>query len=183
MSIWFPILVSIGVSTSGGLVGLSAHAFQAQGYDIGNPSTIFQNVLTAISTPWWVVIVIIGILAAGLSTVAGNMNGASLIVTYDFVRILKKDISDEKLKNYGRIFILSLMFIVYIASIYSSDAVTALVQLSTAFYSMALYPIVTIFIWRRGTYVGTLAGMVGSLGSVIVTNFIYKNPLGVMAGF
>jgi len=25
--------------------------------------------------------------------------------------------------------------------------------------------------------------MVGSLGSVIVTNFIYKNPLGVMAGF
>lgn len=182
MSVWFPILVSIGVSTTGGLVGLAAHHFINQGVEVGEISSVFQNLLSALSTPWWAVIVVIGVLAAGLSTVAGNMNGASMIATYDFIHTRKPDVNDVKLKNYGRVFLLVLMFIVWACSVKTPSAVTALVQLSTAFFAMALYPISTIFFWKRGTKAGTLAGMLGSLITVILTTFVFVKPLGIEAG-
>lgn len=181
MSIWFPILTSIGVSTTGGLVGLAAHAFP--NVDVGNADAVFQDLLSAISTPYWAVIVVIGVLAAGMSTVAGNMNGAALVVSYDFVRNMHKGTPDHTLRNVGRVSSLVIMGLVYLFSLYTFDAVTALVQLSTAFYAVALFPVLTIFIWKRGTYAGCMAGMIGCLGGVVVTNFIWKDPLGIMAGF
>lgn len=180
MSLWFPLLVSVGVSLTGGLVGLSAHAFT--GVEIADASTVFQTLLAAISSPYWHIAVVIGVLAAGMSTVAGNMNGVGLITSYDFARNLGKGIPDSKLRNIGRAASLAAMTLMYIFSLRTPSSVTALVQLSTAFYSTALYPIIGIFLWKRATLPGVLAGMGGSLGGVIVTNFFIKNPLGIMAG-
>ncbi len=182
MSVWFPLLVGLGVSTTGGLVGLSAHAFQAQGYEISNPSSVFQLLLSSISTPWWSVLVVIAVLAAGMSTVAGYTSGSSLIVTYDFIHNAKPDADDVKLRDYGRYVIIALMCLGWVLAQFSTAAVTALIALASSFYACALYPIVTIFIWKRGTYAGCLAGQICSLAGVIVTNFIIKTPFGIHAG-
>lgn len=182
MSVWFPILVSLGVTTSGGLVGLAAHAFEARGITISNPSSVFQLLLSAISTPYWSVFVVIAVLAAGMSTVAGYMNGSAMILTYDFIHTFRPNIDDVKLRDRGRIIMVAMMALAYLLSQFTTSAVTALIALAVAFYAVALYPVITIFIWKRGTYAGCLAASVGSLCAVIVTNFILKNPLGVHSG-
>ncbi len=184
-TIWFPILVSIGVSTSGGLVGLSARYFINSGMipaDI-NINSIFQETLSHLTTPWWQVIVVMGVLAAGLSTVAGNMTGAANNITYDFIHIIKPEIDDEGLKKYGRIVLAIVMFAVWFFSVKSAGAVTALVQLSTAFYMTALFPFATMFWWKRGTTAGTIAGMLGELIGTSLTTFVIQPPFGLTAGF
>lgn len=70
----------------------------------------------------------------------------------------------------------------YLLSVYATSAVSALIALAVSFYACAIYPVVTIFIWKRGTYAGSIAGMIGSLVGVVITNFIVKTPLGIHPG-
>lgn len=179
MSIWFPIMVSAGVTLSGGLVGLAANLFDL---NLTDTSTVFQTLLSAISTPYWGVLVALGVLAAGMSTIAGNMNGSAMIISYDFIRFIKKDADEKKMMVTGRKCIIVLMVISYLLSLRTPSSVTMLIQLMAAFNLMALYPVIGIFIWKRATVAGCISAIVGGFATICVTNFIFKNPLGIVAG-
>ena len=182
MTIWFPLLIGVGISLTGGLVGLAAHAFEAQGYVIADPSAVYQLLLSTISSPIWSVFVVIAVLAAGMSTISGYTSGSSMIITYDFIHVMKPDVDDVKLRDHGRKVIVILMGLSWVLSLYSTSAVSSLIALAASFYGCALYPVVTIFLWKRGTYAGCLAGQVASLIGVITTHFFIKAPLGIHAG-
>lgn len=179
MSLWFPLMSGIGVTLSGGLVGLAANLYHL---DLTSTDAVFQTLLSTISSPYWSVAVTVGVLAAGMSTVAGNMNGAAMIISYDFVRFLKTDASDQKMRDVGRKSIIVLIAISYLLSLNTPSSVTMLIQLMAAFNMMALYPLVGIFIWKRATVAGCLSGMVGGFLTICVTNFLVPNPLGIVAG-
>ncbi len=179
MSIWFPIMVSICVTLSGGLVGLAANLYKLE---VTANDAIFQTLLSSISNPVWSIIVTIGVLAAGMSTVAGNSNGASMIISYDFVRHLKKDAPDSQLKSVGKKCIIILIIFAYICSLNTPSSVTMLIQLMAASNLVALYPVIGIFVWKRATIPGCLSGMIGGFATVCVANFIFVNPLGIVAG-
>lgn len=179
MSVWFPIMVGFGVTLSGGLVGLAANLFDLK---IGAGDTVFQVLLSTISTPYWGILVTIGVIAAGMSTIAGNMNGASMIVTYDFIRMFKKNTTDKELKKYGRLVIIALLVIGYLLTLRTPSSITMLIQLMAAFNMMALYPVIGIFFWKRATAVGCLGGMVVGFATICVTNFVIKEPFGIVAG-
>lgn len=179
MSIWFPIMSGIGVTLSGGLVGLAANLYKI---DLSSADSVFQTLLSTISSPYWGVAVTLGVLAAGMSTVAGNMNCASMIITYDFVHTFRKNIPDKKLQNVGRCCILVLMLFGYIFSLHTPESVTMLIQLMAAFNMMAFYPVLGIFIWKRATVAGCVSAMIGGLVTIILTIFVVPNPMGIVAG-
>jgi sodium/pantothenate symporter len=117
-----------------------------------------------------------------MSTVAGNSNGAALIISYDFIRYLKKNASDSSLRKAGRISIIVIVVLSYLCSLRTLESVTILIHLSNTFFLIALYPIVGIFIWKRATVPGCLSGMIGGFIATCVTNFYIRNPLGIVAG-
>jgi Na+/proline symporter len=179
MSVWFPFMVSILICLTGGLVGLAANL-----YDLNLTSTdaVFQTLLSTVSSPYWGVMVTIGVLAAGMSTLSGNSNGAALIISYDFIRYLKKDASDSYLRNVGRKSVIVLVALAYLFALKTPDSVTMLIQLMAAFNLVALYPVIGIFLWKRATVEGCFSAMVGGFITICVTNFVFKNPLGIVAG-
>lgn len=179
MSVWFPIMSGIGVTLSGGLVGLAANLYKI---DLSSAESVFQTVLSSISSPYWSVAVTLGVLAAGMSTVAGNMNCASMIITYDFVHTIRKGIPDKKLRNVGRGCILVLMLLGYIFSLRTPESVTMLIQLMAAFNMMAFYPVFGIFIWKRASVAGCISAMTAGLVTIILTVFVFPNPMGIVAG-
>ena len=179
MSIWFPIMVSVGVTLTGGLVGLAANNFDLQ---LGANDTVFQVLMSSVFSPYLSILVTLAILAAGMSTVAGNMNGSSMIISYDFVRILGKETDDFKLRNVGRTCIIILIAVSYFLALNTPSSITMLIQLMAAFNMAALYPVIGIFVWKRATIAGCLSGMIGGFLAVCFTNFVVKNMFGIVAG-
>lgn len=179
MSVWFPIMVSVGVTLSGGLVGLAANLFD---FPLEANDTVFQSLLSTVFSPYWGIVIVIGIMAAGMSTIAGNMNGTAMIISYDFIRFIRKGKTEEEMKTVGRKCIIIFLLISYFLSLRTPSSVTMLIQLMAAFNMMALYPVIGIFIWKRATVPGCFSGMAGGFITICITNFIYKNPLGFVAG-
>lgn len=180
MSIWFPIMVCFVVTFAGGLVGLSANIFNIHPE---TNDTIFQVLLSSEFSPYLSIVITVAILAAGMSTIAGNMNGASMILSYDVVRMLnKKKTDDSQMLKIGRICVIFLIAISYLLSLRTLSSITMLIQLMAAFNMAALYPIIGIFVWKRATVAGCLSGMIGGFVAVVITNFIVPNMFGIVAG-
>ena len=179
MSVWLPIMTGIGVTLSGGLVGLAANLYNIE---LTSTDAVFQVLLSTISSPYWGVAVCIGILAAGMSTVAGNCNCASMVITYDFIRNLRKDADEHRLARIGKLCVLVVIALGYLLSLNTPSSVTLLIQLMAAFNMAALYPVLGIFVWKRATAAGCLAAMIGQFITICITNFVIKDPLDIIAG-
>ena len=126
LGFYMPLLTAIGVTLPGGLVGMMGNLM-----DIDYPTLndVF-TMATAKVVPFWGVIVTVGVLAAGMSTVAGTLSCASMIISKD----------------------------------------------------VALIPSSGLFLFRRVTTPGVIAGMLGGLAALTFFTFRQPNFLGVATG-
>jgi SSS family solute:Na+ symporter len=183
MSVRQPILASLVVSTMGGIVGLSAHAFIARGdAAISNANTVFQTLLEQISSPYWPLLILVGVMAAGMSSIAGNCHIGSMVVTYDIISKVKPDLTEKQLSKVAKTFVIALTMAICYMSINTTDAITTIIVIGGGFAATVIFPILGIFIWRRATTAGVVAAMLGSLIAQIITNFVVRNPLGIIPG-
>lgn len=184
MSVRQPILTGVIVTTMGGLIGLSAHAFVARGSAvITDPSIVLQELMSQISFPAWPLLVVLGCMAAGMSTIAGNLNIGAMAMTYDFVHHIRKDLTEQQLVKVARGSVLILDVLVAYASINTTDAITDIIQIGGGFNCLAVFPVFGIFFWKRATTEGTVAAMVASLAAQVYTLFVRPNALGLTSGF
>lgn len=183
MSVKTGLLASIVVPLTSGLVGLSAYAFIARGEaTIESAGTVFQSLMSQIGGSYWVLLLLLACIAAGMSTIASNMNMSALTVTYDLVHVFKKDIPETQLKNIGRIVMIGLVLIGAACAMFATGALTTIVQIAVGFGAAPLFPVIGIFIWKRATREGAIAGMVGSLLAQVFSIVVIPNPLGIVSG-
>jgi Na+/proline symporter len=162
-------LFIIGVIFPVSLVGIGGNLFDL---NYTSPQNVFQTVISYIS-PFWGIMVTIAILAAGMSTVAGNLITCSSVLSVDLVKQFKKNATDEYILKTGRFFTALLAIISFILSLKAPTSITWLLQISLAGFALVLIPVIGIFWWKRGTVWGVISGMlVGLVVSVIFTFFI-----------
>ncbi len=131
-------------------------------------------------------IVMVGILAAAISTIDSIVLSLSSITSRDIVRNLagKREIhiSDDKQLGIGKIIIPILTLISLAFASLQLDLISLLSVSASAGLLVTVPPIVGAFFWRKGTSEGSLAGMI--LGSV-TTGYLYlsgTNFLGFLPG-
>lgn len=145
-------------------------------------------------------LVIAGLLAAMSSSISATLNSASTLITMDFVKNLKPDMSSKQLVRTGQIATVVLVLLAafwtrYIEQI--SDSLWEYLQLVLGFIAP---PVVAVFIlglfWKRangnGAFAALLAGLVFSAGFILNStydfipainqlHFLHKAPLLMLA--
>lgn len=183
---WLPLLVF----TFGGLFfyiipfiwgSLIAPAILPGITDPGQADQVVQTVIQQVLPRWFAVFVLMGVIAAAVSTAAVQLMTTSIIVARDLVQgIFKPDASDKMVTASARYAVLGIVIL--------SLSVTIAVQLGIGEGAMAMYltdvsvpgfaqwapALVGGLLWRRatreGALAGTLAGVVYLVLGLLITS-------------
>ena len=159
-------------------IGLCLNAFQLDGASVDNA---YQTVMGNIH-PLLGLLVGMGIIAAAMSTAAGQMFTISSVATMGVIHALKPDVSDQKLKFIGRIIIVVIAIFSVIQAMQTSTPISELAIIGISLYAGGAFPLVGMFIWKRATAAGCSAGILVMLISAVYFYFINPNFLGLFSG-
>lgn len=173
---WFPLLIFI----FGGLFfyvipfiwgSLVAPAAIPGVTSVAEADTIVQTVIQTFLPRWFAVFVLMGVIAAAVSTAAVQLMTTSIIVARDMVQgVFKPNATDRQITSVARWSVIGIVIV--------SLSVTVAVQIGAGEAAMALYltnvsvpgfaqwapALVGGLLWKRGTRQGALAGtLVGVL--------------------
>lgn len=149
---------------------------------IANADTILMTTM-AQAAPLWGVLITIGVMAAGMSTLSSQLISSSSIIAVDLIKQFKPNMSDSELRNMGRYMVLVLLVAGVVFSLVKITSIMMLTNMALAGFAQLLFPVVGALFWRRATKEGAIAGMVvGFLVTIVFTYFI-PHPLHVLGGF
>lgn len=169
---WFPLLIFI----LGGFFfytipfiwgSLVAPAIMPGITDVAEADRIVQTIIQTYLPPWFGIFVLMGVVAAAVSTAAVQLMMSSILVARDVVQgVFMPDASDEQITSIARWSVIGIVV--------ASLAVTAAVELGLGQEAMALYltdvsvpgfaqwgpALVGGLLWKRGTKHGAIAATV-----------------------
>jgi len=174
------VLYSLGVIIPATTVGIAGNAFSFLNYS--SPDNVFQTLMTYIH-PFWGIAVTIGILAAGMSTVAGSLVASSSILTMDVIRPLTSNTNDEFTRKTGKGMVLLLTVVSYLLALYTPASITMLLAISLSILAMVVLPLSGLFFWKRASHQGAMAGMIVGMIALVYFTFINPHYLSVFGGF
>ncbi|SDW73305.1 sodium:solute symporter family protein [Roseicitreum antarcticum] len=126
---------------------------------LDNTSTATPALLTSGAIPLWVaLLLIIGILAAAVSTLDSIALTVGAMVARDFVGITRSDAAQIMV---GRVVVVGVIVFAAWFALQSTRIVDQLAALSAAGLLVTVPPIIGAFFWSRGTASGALACMAG----------------------
>jgi SSS family solute:Na+ symporter len=167
---WFPLLIFV----FGGLFfyiipfiwgSLVAPAAIPGITSVAQADSIVQTVIQTYLPRWFAVFVLMGVIAAAVSTAAVQLMTSSIIVARDMVQgVIKPNASDQQITSVARWSVIGIVIV--------SLSVTVAVQIGAGEQAMALYltnvsvpgfaqwapALVGGILWKRGTRQGALAG-------------------------
>ena len=183
---WFPLLIFV----FGGLFfyiipfvwgSIVAPAALPGVTDPAEADRIVQTVIQTFLPRWFGVFVLMGVIAAAVSTAAVQLMTSSIIVARDVIQgVFKPDASDQEITLWARLSVIAIVVL--------SLSVTVVVSLGLGDEAMALYltdvsvpgfaqwapALVGGLLWKRGTrqgaIAGTLAGVIWLVLGLLVTN-------------
>ena len=190
------VVLSLGAAIAMALLGRGYAPTQAL-VDGGQQELVFVTLVQDIfSGPWAFVagLLLSAIVAAAMSTADSQLLVASSSFTSDIYKpIFRKNASDKETLWVGRIVVLIIAVIAYfIASSKSEGAATIMTLVDNAWggFGSAFGPVIILSLfWKRFTYKGAIAGVVGgAVVDVLWMNFladtgIYELLPGFIAGF
>lgn len=160
---------------------LIGFAGRAMGVDVANADNILVTVMSTYS-PLFCILVVIGILAAGMSTISSLLVTSTSIISIDIVKTLKKNIDDKTLRNIGRFTTVAMLVLSVLYSRMSIPGIATLMNMSMAGFSQAFWPSLGLF-WKRGSKQGAFWGYTVGVILVAVLYFGGINFLGFTGGF
>ncbi|GGZ26757.1 sodium:solute symporter [Asticcacaulis endophyticus] len=139
---------------------------------LARPDQVFPSLILTLLPTGILGILIAAFLATIISTLAANYNAASTLVTIDFVRRFKPDMSDAALIRAGRITVVILMLLSMLWVPMIGAMRDSLWQYLQAILSYFVPPVAAVFFaglfWRRANDAGAKAGLIiGTLLSVV----------------
>lgn len=168
------VWVIIGLATAAfiGLAGIAL--FDEQ---LANPETVFIDTVQQLFHPWIGGILLVGVIAAIMSTADSQLLVVSSALSEDIYRaFLHRTASDKALLRVGRITVALVAVIAYVLAL-GAESVLDLVAYAWAGFGAAFGPLILVSLfWRGMTWVGALAGMVS--GAVTVVIWSNTDPFG-----
>ena len=162
------------------LIGFGGHVLGIETANADNIMVVAMNKYA----PYWAIFVVIGILCAGMSTVSSILVSATSIVSVDYGRSIKKDISDESIRKISKIAILGMLVLAVILSIVGYSSIAILINTALAGFAQSFWAIFGMFVWRKhATKEGAVSGLVVGLVITLVLTAMSKNLLGFAPGF
>ena len=137
--------------------------------------SIVQTIITKFLPGWFSVYVLMGVIAAAVSTAAVQLLTSSILVSRDLVQgIFKKDASDRQIIRWARFSLIGLVLLSLGVSIWNPMAMALyLTDVTIPGFAQWGPALVGGLLWKRGTrqgaLVGTLAGLV-----YLIAGLIYK---------
>lgn len=129
------------------------------------------------------IFVVIGIMAAGMSTISSIVVSASSLVSIDFYKRLKKNVTDEEVHNSGKIGIITLMVISIVLSMMKIQGIVLLVNTALAGFCQIVFAVIGVFHWHKATKEGVIIGFLSGLIITLVLTAENLFFLGFAPGF
>ncbi|HBB54815.1 MAG TPA: sodium transporter [Hyphomonadaceae bacterium] len=160
--------------------------------DLPRADLVFPTLLVELLPVGVLGLVLAGVLAALMSSIASTLNSASTLVTMDFVRVFRPGLSGRALMRIGRIatFVFMTLAVLWAPQIANFDSLFKYLQ---QVLSYTVGPIVALFIvgsfWRRangpGAFWALMTGFASSVGLFVVIvgtgavklHFLYVAPI------
>lgn len=115
-----------------------------QGVDAANADNIMVATMTQYA-PYVAIFVVIGILAAGMSTISSILVTTSSLITVDFVQQAKPDLPEEKLQKVSHFVLLLVLAFALVLAMVGYDGIVILVNTSLAGFMQAFWPAFGVF--------------------------------------
>lgn len=128
------------------------------------------------------VIVMVGIMAAAISTIDSILLTLSSLFARDVYGNINKKSDDQKQLNVGKFVIPVIAILAYAFAQLHLNLIAVLSVASSAGLIVTVPAIIGAFIWKRGTAVGVLSSVIISGVMVIAFEFLKVEPLGIAAG-
>lgn len=152
------------ISTMVMLVGFGGRAL---GVGVDNADSIMVTTMTQYA-PYMAILVVIGILAAGMSTVSSILVTTSSLITVDFIEKMKPDMSKEKMRKVSRYVLLVVLAAGLVLSMIDYSGIVILVNGSLGGFMQAFWPVFGVFFWKRATKQGAITGFIGGIITFLV---------------
>jgi solute:Na+ symporter, SSS family len=168
---WFPLLIFV----FGGLFFyiipfiwgslVAPAAVEIKGITVTDPDQVVQSVIQAVLPRWFAVFVLMGVIAAAVSTAAVQLMTCGIIVARDVVQgVFKPDATDKQITKVARWSVVGIVIL--------SLSVTVLVMVGAGEDAMAMYltnvsvpgfaqwgpALIGGLLWKRATKQGAIAG-------------------------
>ena len=168
----FAVMMPVMIVGFGGIV---------LGVNTANADNIMVTTMTQYA-PYVAILVVVGILAAGMSTISSILVCTGSLVTVDFIQRARPDMPPEKVQKTSRLSILIVMVLALILSLMDVEGIVILVNTALAGFMQAIWGVVGVFYWKRATKEGVMVGFIAGIVTVLVLTAMNINPLGFNPG-
>ncbi len=128
------------------------------------------------------VIVMVGIMAAAISTIDSILLTLSSLFAKDVYGNVKKNATDQMQLRIGKIVIPIIAILAYLFAEMQLNLIAVLSVASSAGLIVVVPAIIGTFYWKRGTAAGVLSSVIISGIVVILLEFLQMKPLGLASG-
>ncbi len=151
--------------------------------DLANPDLATPKILSSdLVPPILAVIVMVGIMAAAISTIDSILLTLSSLFARDVYGYIKKDSSDKSQLLVGKIVIPIIAILAYLFAQMNVNLIAVLSVASSAGLLVAVPAIIGAFFWKRGTAAGVMTSVIVSGVMVIILEFAKLKPFGLASG-
>ena len=154
----------------------------ALGVEAANADSIMVTTMTQYA-PYVAIFVVVGILAAGMSTISSILVCASSLVTMDWYVAIKPDTDPKKVAKFSRTATLVLLACALILAMVNFQGIVLLVNTALAGFMQAFFPAFGALFWKRATKWGAGAGFAAGILVVLVLTGTGVTLLGFAPGF
>ena len=178
--IW--VILSLGAAIVIAILGRTFYG--AELIEAGHQERIFIRFATDLFPPFVAGILLSAIVAAAMSTADSQLLVASSSFTSDIYKpVFRKNASDKEVLWVGRLIVIIVAVVAYfIASSRGSGAtaIMSMVDNAWAGFGSAFGPVILLSLfWRRVTYKGAIAGVVGGALVDVLWRIFLSGPTGV----
>jgi sodium/proline symporter len=166
------------------VVGFVGIALFGVDQPLGDPETVFIQLVQVVFNPWVAGFLLAAVLAAIMSTIDSQLLVSSSALTEDFYKtFFRRDASDKELVWVGRIAVILIAFIAILLA-WNQGSVLELVSYAWAGFGAAFGPAVLFSLfWKRMTRNGALAGMIVGGATVIFWEYTGSAMYEIVPGF
>ncbi|MED3574587.1 sodium:solute symporter family protein [Cytobacillus praedii] len=151
--------------------------------DLANPDLATPKILSSdLVPPILAAIVMVGIMAAAISTIDSILLTLSSLFARDVYGYMKKNSSDKDQLLVGKIVIPIIAILAYLFAQMNVNLIAVLSVASSAGLLVTVPAIIGAFFWKRGTAAGVITSVIVSGVMVIILEFAKIKPLGLASG-
>lgn len=153
---------------------LSAIAAQ-NGVDLQTEADrVVQTIITRSLPQWFGVFVLLGVIAAAVSTAAVQLMTSSVIVSRDIIQgVFRPDASDREITSWARWSVIVIVILSLVVSFFNQGAMALyLTDVSVPGFAQWAPAFAGGLLWRRGTKQGAIAGTVAGLAYLVASLLI-----------